>query len=1006
MSRSRAPVTSDSRKNKSYKTIHTMKHLTILTLSTLAFLGFCQAEPSPTDGFTAGFDPTSTKFPSQITFPDQNIPNGIQWKKSTLTPDASRFVWSDHSLRWDFIKDSSITIRRPIPWMPPKEARRKHQFAHPVQNCFTVWIYNATPHPDAKLRFSFGTSDKNGDKEICHFTFALNFSGWRTAWVSFDQDMQGTPTDPMDYVIIESPANIDKGTLWLGDILAHHFIDHRHRHGDYQTPFVRGSDKLTSGHWDPIMHWYDLGKKQPAPPALTDAHNAAFAKLRRLSQGSSKRPLNNATVKKIEKQFSNYHITKTPDGIRGDHIYMLHQLEGAPDSTLRRKSHKLRDYTEFMKSVGQTYSTMPASDRNSVEGKRIAEIFCLLTEHMLDQGFEAGSSLGTMHHFGYTARSWVPAIQSMQEPLEKAGLLTRAREALAWFYNTSQMYAPSPDHANMDYLNTLSHSDFTIQTLGKDNTAKAARLHRYSTWISESLSAPSPKSKGGIKPDGSLFHHHMHYHGYGLPALRVTTNSIVGPLDGTPFEITPAAYQKLKLAHLAATRWCYPTSGFNACGRHPLTNSIVEIKQSLLTLAKSKPGTDDIDPELAAAYLRVFGGNSNKLFGKNIAPESSEFAHAMNYNASLSYSHGGTTVHIKGHGDGVKSHETYGKDNRYGRYQSFGTAQVFKNNSAHNSGHEQDGWDWSRPPGATTLRLPLDKLEGSTSFYGWQPKQKTFPSGATTLGSNSAAFLFQIDPTSDAQSLRMRKSVFAIDDTLVCLGSGIQCHSDEYPVVTTLFQTAIPAENNLSSNAANWLIDPYGTGYFIPSDQNLQHTTGEQTSRHNKTKAESKGIFYTAWLDHGIRPGNANYYYQIKLNTNPEKMSIWAAQQANDPFIKIHQQDDKAHVITCPSQQIESTAAFTPYQAQNNDTLLQSTDRTCIVIIKKENDQTLHLSIADIDVPDLGEKPVTPAIEITIKGNWKVQNASDTKATINQNQTTLSIPTHRSLPREFKLTHI
>ena len=955
-----------------------------------------------TNGFTPAFDPTSTEFPSQITFPDKNIPNGIHWEKSTLCPDTSRFVWSDHSLRWDFTQGSSITIDRPIPWMETKAARSKFKFAQPTQNCFTVWIYNETPRPNATLRFSFG----NGAEEVCHFPFALNFSGWRTAWVSFDRDMQGDPKAPMDYIKIEAPADIPEGTLWIGDTLAHHFIDHRHRHGDYQTPFVRGSDKLTSGHWDPIMHWYDLGQKQPPAPALTEEHKAAFAKLRSLTSSGTPRALTDAKVNQIEKQFANYHITKTSDGIRGDHIYLIHHLAGAPDESLRRNSHALKDYTGFMKSVGQAYNQILPSDRETTGGKRIAEIFCLLTEHMLDQGFEAGSSVGTMHHFGYAARSWVPAIQSMQAPLEEAGLLARAREALAWFYNTSQMYAPTPDHANMDYMNTLSKSDFTIQTLGSDNAEKAARLSRYSTWISDSLSAPSPAGKGGIKPDGSLFHHEMHYHGYGLPALRVTTENIVGPLDGTPFEITPAAYDRLKVAYLAASHWCYPTSGFNACGRHPLTNSISQLQKSFLILAKSKPGTDSVDPELVAAYLRVFGGNSQNLFGTDIPEEAPDFALAMNYNASLSYSHGDTTVHIKGHGDGIRSHETYGKDNRYGRYLSFGTTQIFKNTTDHNSGHEENGWDWSRPPGATTLHLPLDILEGTTGFYGWQPKQRTSPSGATTLGTGYAAFLFRLDATPDAQSMRMRKSIFALGDTLVCLGSGIKCSSDQYPAVTTLFQTAIPNDNDLSAKGDNWHIDPYGTGYYIPNAQDLNHTAGEQLSRHNKTKVETKGIFSTAWLNHGTQPDNATYHYQIKLNTSAEQMTTWEAQQADTPFIIIEQQDDNAHVITCPSQQIEATTAFAPYKAKSDDTLLRSTDRTCVVIIKKESDQDLHLSIADINVPDLGNKPATATTVITTQGNWNVQNADDIETTHNENQTTLSIPTHRSLPRELKLTRI
>ncbi|MEJ6571026.1 MAG: chondroitinase family polysaccharide lyase [Akkermansiaceae bacterium] len=973
---------------------------TLLTLSSICFaISACKDKPatqatttSP-NGRTTAFKASDSKHPSQIVFSGDSLPDGMSWKNSTISLDSKRYIWSDNSLRWDWKKDSSITFNRPIKMMGSWDARRKFGFSQPVENCFVVWIYNKTPRPNASLRFSFG----KGKDEACHFPFKLNFTGWRTAWVSYNRDMQGKAKAEMDFVKIEAPKNIDAGTLWIGDIIAHQFIDHRHQHGDFQVPFVHGADKLTHGHWDPIMHWYNLGKKPVSPITLTDGHHAAFAKLRRLTTGTTQRLLRTDTVKGLEQQFAKYHISKDANGIYGDHIAMHNQLSGAPDHSIRRKFHSLKDYTGFMKNVGQIYSALPPSDKETAGGKRIAEIFCLLTEHMLDQGFEAGSSLGTMHHFGYNVRWWVPAIASMQEPLEQAGLLTRAREALAWYFNSNQMHAPVDDWANMDYLNTLSQSDFTIQSLGKDDAFKAARLRQYSDWISATLSSPSPGTKGGFKPDGTLFHHNMHYHGYGIPAINVITSRVVGPLDGTPFEITPAAYAQLKNAFMAARFWCYPYSGFNACGRHPITGGVGGIKGPMRVLARSKPGTNVVDTELAAAYLRMFGGNSTKLFGKEIAAENLNGFLAMNYASSGTHANGNSTAHIKGYGAGIRSHETYKGANRYGRNLSHGTIQIFKNTTDHRSGNEVNGWDWCRLPGATTLRVPLDTLEGSTGFYGTTPKQKTYPSGTGSLGGKYGAFLFQLDPTKDAQSLRVRKSVFAIDNTLICLGSGISNASTEYPTVTTLFQTSTPEKGDLSAKGKNWFIDPFGTGYFLPTSQSVKHELGKQESRHSHTKKETTGLFSTAWIDHGIAPKNASYQYRILLDAKPEEMEAYTVDT-----IKVLQQNDNAHIIAYPSKQLEAVVTFAEFESTTNS-ILRSTDRSCIVLTRKTSDNFLNVSVTDIDLADVGAKPMAGPVTITLQGTWVLRDKTDIIVSHENEQTTLMIPTHRGMPREFEL---
>ena len=70
------------------------------------------------------------------------------------------------------------------------------------------------------------------------------------------------------------------------------------------------------------------------------------------------------------------------------------------------------------------------------------------------------------------------------------------------------------------------------------------------------------------------------------------------------------------------------------------------------------------------------------------------------------------------------------KDNRYGRYQSYGSVQIMgKGNpvSRTGSGFVQDGWDWNRLPGTTTIHLPFELLDSPLKGTTMAHSRKTSP---------------------------------------------------------------------------------------------------------------------------------------------------------------------------------------------------------------------------------------------------------------------------------------
>ena len=58
---------------------------------------------------------------------------------------------------------------------------------------------------------------------------------------------------------------------------------------------------------------------------------------------------------------------------------------------------------------------------------------------MLDQGFQAGSAMGTLHHLGYSMRDYYPAVFLMSEVLDRNNLKNQLQQAMEWFAGTGEV---------------------------------------------------------------------------------------------------------------------------------------------------------------------------------------------------------------------------------------------------------------------------------------------------------------------------------------------------------------------------------------------------------------------------------------------------------------------------------------------------------------------------------------------------------------------------------------
>lgn len=232
---------------------------------------------------------------------------------------------------------------------------------------------------------------------------------------------------------------------------------------------------------------------------------------------------------------------------------------------------------------------------------------------------------------------------------------------------------------------------------------------------------------------------------------------------------------------------------------------------------------------------------------------------------------------------------------------------------------------------------------------------------------------------------------------IVCLGSDIENTNTDYPTETTIFQLAVTdkeAHDYWKNNAGEgkvWM-DHLGTGYYVPVAARFEKNF-PQYSRMQDTGKETKGDWVSLIIDHGKAPKAGSYEYAILPGTDRKTMTAFAKK----PAYSVLQQDRNAHILESPSDKITSYVLFETPQSLLPGGLLQRTDTSCLVMVRKESADKVLLTVAQPDLAlyrgpsdeafdkdgkrmersiysrpwidnESGEIPVT----VTLKGRWKV----------------------------------
>ena len=592
----------------------------------------------------------------------------------------------------------------------------------------------------------------------------------------------------------------------------------------------------------------------------------------------------------------------------------------------------------------------------------------LFTEYIIDQGIAEGgrNDLATN---SYTNARLFPVGFLEALPIYTGTLREDVINLLKWSHEYNKIYELNPiPGQNTDFVHIKLTFLFEIACSITLNNESVSDLKLLKNFLERNADI-SQGFRDGIKPDGTGFHHDSHQMSYmyafGTWVDRAYT------LKGTSFKISQSAYNNMAFAYKSiflesskggvyanseSGRTPFPT-------RVPVTDShfrkLVEIGGDIINQA--------FEPEMAAFYNYTYGLTTYPTTAKDY-----DGFYSSNYANLGVHKRGNWTAVMKGLTSYLFGSEIYPTQNRYGRYQAYGSLEILYNGTLGDSGYilNGDGWDWNYMPGTTTVVLPFNKLQAIGARA--DEYQISDFAGALSLGKNGIFGIdFQQRNTSyyTTSNLKFKKSVFAFDNLLICLGSNISVSNNQGSVVTNLFQTVnttatptmyvnsnTPKTGTFSSSytlasAYKWLTSSQGTGFYLPQGNNdYRIELGTQTTPDytSLTGAETNTANFTrAYLVHGNQPlstAPAKYEYVIAPNTTPDAMKTLAQTLATGSIYTVLKQTDTLHAIQYIPENTTAYVFFKP-QAVVNVGLVKSISNQALLSIKEYDTDKVLVTI-------------------------------------------------------------
>lgn len=895
--------------------------------------------------------------------------------KGKLSLSASYYKEGKQSLVWNFRPGSALQVDLEQPLTLGKELTE--------EGGITLWIYNETPQTDS-VRFEFLTPER---RVAYRFGFRLAAAGWRACWINFAHMQREAVANQIGSYSLIAPQR--KGRIFLDRLTFPVRKINDRTTPDQQLPANNSLANRDLWHWCRVWQWEQYVYDLPLADALTPAEAGELHEVtQRLTQWIETSQPTQKAIDQAHAVFRKAAIRPSGSGFTGAPLV-------APDELNRRQGELTWKDLETM-LAGFAYEAY--YHRSETAKARYFQVW----DYAIDQGFAYGSGMGTNHHYGYQVRNIYTTAWLMRDAIRQSSAHRRILSALTFWAALQETRCPCSPHRDelLDSWHTLLTPKLIAALMQPSDTERARALQGLSRWVSTSLHH-TPGTIGGIKVDGTAFHHGGCYPAYTSGALAAVARFAYLTAH-TRYAVSVPARRVLREGLLAMRNYSHLHEwGIGLGGRHPYggrMNAEDVAAFALLALAGDlEEKGAAFDRSLAADYLRLCPKPTPEAAyfrAQGVCPAPApEGFWVYNYAAAGIFRRPTWMVTLKGYNTDVWGAEIYRNDNRYGRYQSYGSVQIMGEASRAASGYEEDGWDWNRLPGTTTIHLPFEQLDSPLPGTTMAHSRENF-AGASALQGRNGVFgikLMERDYPRFTPDFVARKSVFCFDNRLICLGTGIRNSQAQAPTETTLFQSRYRLGQALyvqgtpvhrlgftqtltaSEGQPVYVRDGYRNHYLVKKGT-VKVQLARQTSRHDKTRAQTQGDFASAWIDHGTAPCGEGYEYLVLIQ--PTDTLLTPDAYPTDSY-EVRQCTDQAHIVYDRPTGITAYVVFDAIDLATDSLFRRLPAET--LVMRQACAEGLRLSVCDPNL-NLAEKtyttpqPSRPLYkQLWLKGAWQLQ---------------------------------
>jgi chondroitin AC lyase len=294
----------------------------------------------------------------------------------------------------------------------------------------------------------------------------------------------------------------------------------------------------------------------------------------------------------------------------------------------------------------------------------------------------------------------------------------------------------------------------------------------------------------------------------------------------------------------------------------------------------------------------------------------------------------------------TKRTETGNKEDLLGKFLADGSTDIQRSGSEYYN--IMPIWEWDKIPGVTSRDFKQDQ----PMTIEWGESGSTNFTGGVSDGIYGAAVYDM-----DYNDVKAKKSYFFFDHEVICLGTGINSGSAEN-ITTTLNQCWLKSDVKFSvdgkindakqeENIANpdWVWQD-SIGYVFLQPANVNITAGKQTGNWaainaSRSKEEISGNVFKLWINHGVKPSDANYAYMVVPDIDVKEMNTYKKQP-----IKIIENTNSIQAVKDEQLQMIQVVFHKAGSISDNGVFIAA-DKPCVVLLKNINSKNVVLHVAD-----------------------------------------------------------